>query len=100
MKEKYFQQAVVDMARRLGYEYVYHTWSSRNSPAGFPDLIIGNPGIMIVAELKADDGRITPEQYFWLLYFGSITEHVYLWKPDEIEEIVELLQRLRDEEAE
>ena len=90
--EKQWQQTVIDLARRLGYEFIYHTWNSRHSPAGFPDLVILKDR-MIVAELKREDGHLTPEQYFWLLAFIEVTPHVFLWKPSDFDSVVEILTK-------
>ncbi len=87
-----FQYSIVDLAQRLGYEFIYHTWNSRNSPAGFPDLILLREGRMIVAELKIPPDTLKPEQYFWLLEFLTVTEDVYLWEStDDFDEIAKIL---------
>ncbi len=94
MLESEFQDQVVDLARRLGYDFIYHTWNSQNSPAGFPDLMILR-GHLIVMELKSESGTLTPEQYFWLLAFLEITPFVYVFKPSDWDEVVEALQKGR-----
>lgn len=94
---KQFQQAVIETARHAGFEFVYHTFDSRHSPAGFPDLVMLKEKVMIVAELKIPPDQLKPEQYFWLLAFSMITEHVYLWNPcdEDWQEIQEVLFRDR-----
>lgn len=97
--EQWFQQRVIQRARYCGFEQIYHTWNSRHSPAGFPDLILLKGKVMIVAELKVDkSSSLSPEQYEWLQAFMLVTKHVYLWYlEDEEIKIAELFERLRDE---
>ena len=95
INEKQFQQQVIGLAQLRGYDCIYHTWDSRNSPSGFPDLIIVRDGRQIVAELKREGENITAEQYFWLLEFMTVPEtEVYVWWPTdddwaEIEKVFE-----------
>jgi len=91
--EKDWQATVIAQAKVLGYEFIYFTWNSRHSPAGFPDLIILRDGRMIVAELKREGEQPTPEQYFWLLEFLKVTKDVYLWYPSDWDEVVKVLNR-------
>jgi hypothetical protein len=51
MTEKQLQGAVVELAKRLGY-LVYHTFDSRRSNPGWPDLVLCKPPRLIFAELK------------------------------------------------
>ncbi len=93
MREKDFQQQVINLARYLGWEFMYHTFDSRHSPAGFPDLILLKEGRLVVIELKRDaKGQPTPEQYFWLCAFKQITEDVYFWCPDDWDNIIEIIK--------
>ena len=39
LREKQVQSAILDVARLLGWR-VYHTFDSRKSEAGFPDLVL------------------------------------------------------------
>ena len=89
--EKSWQGQVIKLAKTLGYEFIYFTWNSKHSPRGFPDLIILREGRMIVAELKREDGNLTPEQYFWLLEFMKVTDDAYLWKPSDWEGVKSVL---------
>lgn len=65
LTEAQFQAAVIELAERCGY-LVYHTYDSRRSSPGFPDLTITRNGRVIFAELKTQRGRIRPEQRIWL----------------------------------
>jgi len=95
MSEREFMDQVIDLAHVYGW-IVAHFRVARTKDgwvtpvsadgAGFPDLIILREGRMIVAELKREDGNLTPEQYFWLLEFMKVTDDVYLWKESDWEE--------------
>ena len=71
---------------------VYHTYDSRRSQAGFPDLVMVKNGRVIFAELKTQKGRIRKEQERWLdaLALNSNIE-VYLWRPSDSDQIIETL---------
>src|SRR5262245_20548546 len=51
-------------ARELGY-LTYHTYSSRKSEEGYPDLTLVKPGRLIFAELKSAHGKLTRDQQRW-----------------------------------
>lgn len=55
--EKRFQAQIVTLARTLGWAE-HHTYDSRRSPAGFPDLVLLRPPRLILAEVKTDAGRM------------------------------------------
>lgn len=66
MSEAQLQAAVIELAERLGY-LVYHTYDSRRSQAGFPDLVLAHSaGRLIFAELKTERGRMSAPQRRWL----------------------------------
>lgn len=92
MKEKDWQNTVIDLAKCLGYEFIYHTWNSRHSPAGFPDLVIVKEGRQIVIELKVGKGNLSAEQYFWLLEFTTVGE-VCVWWPEDWDEVLSILSK-------
>lgn len=69
MSEKTLQAVVVRLLKKHGYTLAYHTWDSRRSPSGFPDLIACHeqPGRPLMAlELKTDTGQVTLPQQHWL----------------------------------
>lgn len=89
--EKKFQGRVVYLAKLNGFEDIYHTTNSMYSPAGYPDLVMLKGKRMVVVELKMPKGSLTAEQYFWLEAYMKVTPDVYLWYPDDWEEMVEVL---------
>lgn len=69
--EKQFQAAVVAEAERLGWA-AYHTYDSRRSAAGFPDLVLIRGGRLIAAELKVKRNKTTAAQEAWLALFAAV----------------------------
>ena len=80
ISEKQFQELVIDYARLKGWE-VYHTHNSRRSAPGYPDLSMVRGARHVVAELKSEHGRLTPEQERWLEAFRATPAEVYIWRP-------------------
>lgn len=81
MSEKALQGAVEQCARLLGYR-VYHTYDSRRSEPGYPDLCMVRSGRLIYAELKAARGRVRPEQHAWLADLAAAGAETFLWRPE------------------
>jgi len=82
--EKQLLAAVIELA---GYAslFVYHTYDSRRSDPGFPDLVLAGTRGVIFAELKTESGRLSSEQAAWrwrLLAGGS---RFYVWKPADLQ---------------
>ena len=48
---------------------------------------------MIFAELKSDKGTVTPYQQEWLDTLEACGQEVHVWRPIDIEDIVELLKQ-------
>jgi hypothetical protein len=74
MSERTLQAAVVRLLKQHHY-LVYHTWDSRRSPSGFPDLIACHqePGHAALAlELKTATGHITLPQQAWLADLAAL----------------------------
>lgn len=94
MMEDELQGHIVKLAKGLG-QLVYHTHDSRHSPKGFPDLIILGCGRMVVAELKRQREKPTPDQEKWLAEYRALAEEfiapmgfkgttpvqVFVWRP-------------------
>ena len=93
MTEKEFLQQVRDLAKLCGW-LVYHTYDSRRSPEGFPDLVLVRGNQIIFAELKSERGKARPEQRMWLDALEKVCNvEVHLWRPGDWNEIVERLGR-------
>jgi hypothetical protein len=97
VSEKSFQAQVVKIAKIYDYE-VYHTYISWKSKRGFPDLVlvdtrvVNNRGV-IYAELKKQNGQLTPDQVHWLDILGRAGQRVFLWRPSDMDEIIAELSR-------
>jgi hypothetical protein len=59
---------------------------------GFPDYVATRDGRLIFAEIKNERGRLTGSQADWLDVLGKTSAEVYLWRPDDLHTIKELLR--------
>ncbi len=82
MSEKQFQDHVVAMAKRLGW-LTYHTYSSKHSAPGFPDLVMVR-GTVLYRELKAANGVVSHHQDVWLRALRVAGVDADVWKPKDL----------------
>ena len=85
MTERQLQDAVLKLARLQGW-LVYHTYDSRRSQPGFPDLVMVRKGQLLFVELKGAKGKLAREQREWIGALACVMEDtfamdVYVWKP-------------------
>lgn len=116
ISERDFQAQVVQLAQLQGW-LAYHTFDSRRSAAGFPDLVLVRGSELIFAELKTDHGTVRAEQDRWLTNLEAVAdavkaatglldqargEHagsgypavdVYVWRPRHFDAIHDRLRR-------
>lgn len=64
VSERDFQLAVMQLAKFQGW-LTYHTFNSRHSEPGFPDLVMVRDGQLIFAELKVGKNKPTEAQKMW-----------------------------------
>lgn len=79
-------------AAALRKRLIYHSFDSRHSFAGFPDVVIANPPFVHFCELKTKRGTPSPAQEAWLNAFhgcDAVTAGVY--RPDDLDALLELL---------
>ena len=89
--EAAFQASIVKAARGQRW-MVYHTYDSRRSQAGFPDLVLVRFPWTVFAELKMPRGRLTDDQARWLLALGrNNAGEVVVWRPEHWDDILEFL---------
>lgn len=88
--EKSFQSQVVKLAKLYQWT-LYHTYDSRRSNAGFPDLVLIKGPRIVVVELKSDKGKLRPEQEDWLAKFRATPAEVYVWRPSDWDEVQRVL---------
>ena len=100
LTEAAFLVMVVDLAELHGWLVMHQrpAWTKRGwrtavtgSP-GFPDLILIRDGVMLAVELKADGGRLTPEQDRWLEAFRRCGIGGGIWRPKDWD-LIELTLR-------
>lgn len=103
MTEAEFQKQVVQIAKMLDW-LVMHTrpainksgkWSTPiQGHKGFPDLCLAHASRgTLFAELKAEKGRVSPEQALWIDTLRASGQEVHLWRPSQLQEITERLSR-------
>ena len=71
MTEQMMQDSIRVAALQYGWKF-YHTHNSRRSDAGYPDCVMIRDGVMLVYELKAQRGRVSPQQREWLAAFAGL----------------------------
>jgi hypothetical protein len=92
MPEKQFMQRIVSFARARGW-LVFHTYDSRRSAPGFPDLVLVRRGRLIMAEIKTQTGRLTRAQQEWLQALGECSNvEAMIWRPSDWIQIQKVLQ--------
>ena len=89
--EKEFQAQIVKLAKIIGFE-VYHTWNSRHSAKGFPDLVLVRPPQLLFLEVKTEKGKLTVEQARWIAALMACDQEVYLVRPSNWPQIEAILK--------
>lgn len=95
MNEAEFQRAVLQIALMYAWR-AYHTFDSRRSAAGFPDLVLVRPPRLIFAELKQDGKNPTIAQSQWLDDLRGIhgaNVEVYVWRPADLDALPAIFKR-------
>ena len=85
LSEKDFQALVVKFAKSKNW-LVYHTYDSRRSAKGFPDLVFVRNKVLF-RELKTDKGRLTEAQKAWGHSLTVAGADYAVWRPKELQEI-------------
>lgn len=80
VREKDWQQVIIDAARLLGWS-VFHPYDSRRSAPGFPDLTMVKGDRLVFVEVKTERGKETPAQESWSTMLALAGAEVYLWRP-------------------
>lgn len=88
-----FQNQVLRATRLLGLA-VYHTYDSRRSASGYPDLTIVGANGLLFRELKSERGRTSPHQQYWLAALQEAGVDAKVWRPADWPEITVELQAL------
>ena len=95
MSEKDLLQSVRDLAALRGW-LAYHTFDSRRSEPGFPDVVLAHRsrGVVFV-ELKSEGGQLTPPQALWLATLAAAGAEVMVVRPRDLLDLDERLTRTR-----
>lgn len=80
VNEAQLQNKVLELAGKMGL-LAYHTYDSRRSVAGFPDLVIVGHNGVLYRELKSAVGRISSDQKFWIAALSEAGQDVDVWRP-------------------
>lgn len=83
--EKSAQAMIVELATLRRWRS-YHTFDSRKSSAGFPDLVLLRDRV-VYAELKRVGEKPSKDQVEWLDELARVGCEVYLWTIDDLVEI-------------
>ncbi len=92
MTEKEWLDAVLQTAQLFGWR-TYHTFDSRRSPAGFPDLVLVRPPRLLFVELKTTKGRVTAKQLEWVGALADCTTiEAGVFRPTDEDALLDLLR--------
>lgn len=94
--EAAFQQQVEQLAAFYGWTLRYHTFDSRRSARGWPDLVLCRPPEVLFVELKGERTRVTPDQQQWLAALTACGLETHLWRPSDFDDLHARLARGRD----
>lgn len=84
LTEKEWQAQVTQLAKQTGWRGAYHTYDSRRSSSGFPDLVLVRDRVVYL-ELKREKGKLSPAQRHWVGWLLSAGAEVYVVRPRDLE---------------
>lgn len=82
--EKEWQATIVEAARAHGWD-VYHTFDSRRSQPGFPDLVLCRPPVLMFLECKRQTGSLSEDQHHWFERLSRCVDDTYVVRPSDWE---------------
>lgn len=83
MSERELDEGIRAIAEDLGL-LRYHTWMAKNSPRGFPDLVLAGPAGHIFRELKTETGKLTTAQQEWIGRLTAGGADAGVWRPSDL----------------
>lgn len=100
MLEKDWQRQVRELATTLGYHAQYHTFDSRRSDTGFPDLVLVSPQRrrVVYLELKRERGKVTDRQAAWIRDLHTAGAEVYVARPRHLQVLAAVISGRPDTE--
>ena len=91
LSEKQWMAQVLEIAQTYGY-LSYHTYDSRRSAGGFPDLVLVRPPRVLFCELKTEKGRLTDTQKMWLSELSECPGvEAHVWRPSDLQLVGDVL---------
>lgn len=100
--EEQFEQSLVELAHTLHWHVTAFrparraddSWETpcKYDAQGWPDLTLVRDRV-IHAELKSHTGRLSVHQERWLERLKAAGAEVYVWRPDDMDEIAAVLTR-------
>ena len=91
LRESAVQSAIIGLAQTFGWR-VYHTFDSRKSQAGFPDLVLVRDRV-IYAEVKRGGQKPRQSQVDWLNALSRAGAEVYVWTEEDYQDVASILSR-------
>jgi hypothetical protein len=101
ISEEAFLRQVIQLARLMEWRVAHfrpgRTAKGWRTPVqgdgkGFPDLVLLKGPQIIVAELKADKGRLSTDQRAWLEAWKAAGARGFVWHPSDWLSIVAVLE--------
>lgn len=81
--ERMLQASIIELCQLFGIAW-YHTYDSRRSARGWPDLaLVGKRGFL-TRELKSDSGTVTSEQERWGVMLRQAGVSWGIWRPTDL----------------
>jgi len=87
LTEKQWQAQVVELAEHAGWT-VHHTFDSRRSRAGWPDLTLLRAPHLVFVELKTETGRVSRHQQDTLTLLRACGQEAHVWRPSDLDEVL------------
>jgi hypothetical protein len=100
LTEREFTAQVLGLARLCGWRSAHFRpgrtvtgWKTavQGDARGFPDLLLLKGDVLIAAELKVGNNRLSPQQAAWLAAFRAAGVAAYLWYPRDWPEIEQVI---------
>lgn len=96
--EKELDQQVKDLASACGFRRAYHTYDSRRSQSGFPDLVLVRDRVVFI-ELKREGGKLSDAQKEWLAALLQAGAETYLIRPRHLDQLALILASRAEREV-
>lgn len=100
ISEADFTRQVIDLAHLTGWHVAHFRpaqttrgWRTPMSgDTGYPDITLARDGQVLLAELKAEGGRLRPEQIGWLTAAHGDDWRDWVWRPRDLDRIRRLMK--------